>query len=372
MFKKYKQSILFYNPDYSCTFFYRDELQKIGWMAKIIVPQDYPKNILYSSERIHTAPSSDGIKYFKYLFYFLRASLYYKYIVYYGRPRDFWGSKKKFLKPTSEPLLFLLKLLRKKIIYIPSGCRDEFTRQDFSQFDNGNVCGNCGFYDDCDEQSNIRNLYLVNKYADLVIGHGFTTPSIDKLKPIKWKSFDLETFNPNIQIPKNFLMPKSSTFRILHSTKLKGRDLNGKNIKGSGYIEAAVERLLSEGFDCELIRVMDESPANMKYIQVQADVIIDQLIYGQWGSTSLEGIVLGKPVICYFNTIWKENYMKSLNIEVWPFIEAGTNSIYDVLKYLLNNRFELNRYSELSLDFAQRYLDIKNNAKEFTQVLEKL
>ena len=33
----------------------------------------------------------------------------------------------------------------------------------------------------------------------------------------------------------------------------------------------------------------------MRYYQVQADIIVEQLIYGWWGSTAIEGM-LGKPV----------------------------------------------------------------------------
>jgi glycosyltransferase involved in cell wall biosynthesis len=187
-----------------------------------------------------------------------------------------------------------------------------------------------------------------------------------------WKSFDLETFNPDIKVPNEFLISKSSTLKILHSTSLEGRDLKSVNIKGSGYIEAAVERLISEGFNCELIRITNVSSKNMRYVQVQADLIIDQLIYGHWGSTSLEGLVLGKPVICYFNKESKENYIESFKIQVWPFIEADTSNIYNVLKNLLSNPIELNRYSEMSLDFAHKYLDIKKNARDFVQVLKEL
>jgi glycosyltransferase involved in cell wall biosynthesis len=269
-------------------------------------------------------------------------------------------------------MLSLIKFFGTKIIYLPTGCNDEFLRERFMQFDDGKICGNCGYYDRCDDEKNKRNLYVVNRYADLVIGSGFNKPQFFKQKNILWKSFDLEIFNPHIEIPNALLLPKSNTFRILHSTSLEGRDLKGKNIKGSGYIEAAVERLIKEGFNCELMRITDVNSANMRYFQVQADLIIDQLIYGQWGSTSLEGIALGKPVICYFNEEWKRNYVESFNIRVWPFIEANTKNIYTVIKSLMVNPKELNHYSKKSLDFAQKYLDSETNAKDFVQILEKL
>lgn len=373
LFKSRAKSILFVNPDYHCTFFYKQELEKKGWRADILVLDSYPDKLLYDSSKVVNLYKFISRAEVSYVLWIFLNSFRYKYVMYYGKPKDYGNFLSKRLLHTSiEPILSFIKIFRTKVIYLPAGCNDEFTREEFIKFDRGNVCGNCGFFDNCDDKINKRNLRIIKRYADLIIGSGFNKPHIKNQKYIKWKSFDLDTFNPNIKIPNSYLIPKSNTFKILHSTSLEGRDLNGKNIKGSDYIGAAVERLIGEGFNCELIRITDVSSINMKYIQVQSDLIIDQLIYGHWGSTSLEGIALGKPVICYFNKEWKENYIDALNIQVWPFIEADTNSIYTVLRNLLTNPVELERYSEMSLDFAHKYLDIKINTEEFIQVIGKL
>jgi glycosyltransferase involved in cell wall biosynthesis len=110
----------------------------------------------------------------------------------------------------------------------------------------------------------------------------------------------------------------------------------------------------------------------MRYFQVQADLIIDQLIYGQWGSSALEGVALGKPVICYFNKEWKINYLRNFSIDVWPFIEADTDSIYGVIKNLLDNPSLILEYSKLSTEFATKYLNIESNVKEFVSYLESI
>lgn len=373
MFRSRAQSILFINPDYHCTFFYQQELKKLGWRADILVLDSYPDKLLYDSKRVLKTYKITSKSSINFVLWILSNFYKYKYIFYYGKPKDsgrFFG--RFILKSSIEPVLSIMKFFRTKIVYLPAGCNDEFTQEEFLKFDRGNVCGNCGFFDNCNDEINKRNLRIIERYADLVIGTGFIKLHIKNQKYIKWKSFDLDTYNPNIKVPNNFLIPKSNKFKILHSTSLEGRDLNGKNIKGSSHIVAAVERLISEGFNCELMRITDVSSVDMKYIQVQSDLIIDQLIYGHCGSTSLEGIALGKPVICYFNKEWKENYIDSLNIQVWPFIEADTSSIYTVLRNLLINPVELERYSEKSLDFAHKYLDIKINAEEFIQVLGKL
>ena len=101
-------------------------------------------------------------------------------------------------------------------------------------------------------------------------------------------------------------------------------------------------------------------------------MIIDQLIYGHWGSTSLEGVALGKPVICYFRSEWKINYIDNFDIEIWPFIEANPQTIYSVIKDLLNDPILISKYSRLSREFAIKYLDVKKNAKDFIGYLDSI
>lgn len=371
MFKNNKKSILFHNPDYHCTFSYQTELRKLGWKAEIFVSHSYPESLLYSDHQIHRARKYTKIDKINYLIWFMCNFFKYKYIFYYGRPYSFLNLFKKLpLKLNHDPLFILLKMCRRKIIYLPSGCRDEFTKTSFALFDNGNICRNCGIFDQCDEISNVRNLNLVNKYADLVIGTGFTKPNINNLKHMKWKSFDLNIFNSNIVIPKKYIMPNTGNFKILHATSLKNRENGQKNIKGSQFIFDAVAKLRSEGYGCELIFIDTAQSKEMRYFQVQADLIIDQLIYGHWGSSALEGVALGKPVICYFNKEWKDNYIKNFSIESWPFIEASTTSIYSVVKNLLDNPSLVLEHSKLSKDFATKHLDIEVNVKEFVKCLE--
>ena len=373
MFKARKKSILFHNPDYHCTFFYQKELINLGWRADIFVFDTYPEKLLFNSDNIIKSYKITNKISINYTLWLLCNFLKYKYIFYYGRPIDFGRILLKLgVKVNFEPMLAFIKLFGTKIIYLPTGCNDEFTRSQFMKFDNGKVCNNCGIFEKCDDIKNIRNLMIINKHADLVLGTGFTEPLIKNLKKIRWKSFDLEMYHPNLLIPLEFKLAKSNSFRILHATSLENRSFNGKNIKGSEFIEKAVERLKSEGFDCELIRLKNVKSKYMRFYQAQADLVIDQLIYGHWGSSAIEAIALGKPVICYLNNYMKNEYMKTFKVDRLPIIEANTDNIYEVLKDLLENPQILTEYSNLSKNFAQKQLDVKTNVHGLIAALESL
>lgn len=72
-----------------------------------------------------------------------------------------------------------------------------------------------------------------------------------------------------------------------------------RTLKGTQYLLDAVDKLKKEGinFDFRLIEGLPYETA--KRIYQQADIVVDQLCIGSFGIFSLEGMALGKPVICY-------------------------------------------------------------------------
>ena len=94
----------------------------------------------------------------------------------------------------------------------------------------------------------------------------------------------------------------------MHGFHNKGREQNNKNIKGSPFIKLAIDRLIKEGHEIEYLFLNDIDSNKMRYYQTQADIIVEQLIYGWWGSSGIETMALGKPVICYLRDEWKNNF----------------------------------------------------------------
>lgn len=374
------KSILFINPDYHCTFAYKQSLEKIGWRAKIFVPALFPNQYLFDESNILKSqfgkPTFRGLD-FRDLFVFIRHFLGFKFHFYYGRPplqEDSKRFSKFFLgKEIWNIFLFLSKLSRAKIIYIPSGCRDEFNRSTFSLLDEGKVCGNCAFYEKCDEVSNNYNLQLMAHYSDLIVGAGFFTSPFLNLHTMKWKAIDLVQWSPGLVIPDNFVLPHSDSIRIFHASTLGDRDKPGKNIKGSYFLEKAITRLQAEGYRVELLRISHENIKDVRFFQIQADIVVDQLIYGQWGSVGIESMALGKPVICYIRDSWYESFLNAFpEYNEIPIFNADTNSIYDSLKFLIDNPSVRIQLGEKARRFAEQHFDSDHNSLELTELLKTL
>jgi len=102
---------------------------------------------------------------------------------------------------------------------------------------------------------------------------------------------------------------------------------------------------------------------DMRYYQAQADIVVEQLIYGWWGSTGVETMALGKPVVCYLRPAWKQFFFSVFpEYEELPIIEANTESIYSVLKELVVDPELRNRAGQASRDFAVRHFNPSRNA----------
>lgn len=385
-----KNSILFVRPDYHCSFFYRDEFRKQGWKADIFVQSNYPQNLLYSTHDIITQPliKGSGSRIIgvlnELLLFFWWHTIFWKYDThfYYGHPPIIGlGKLMERVFPFTKIVgtnfcweLWIAKLFGIKLIIVPTGCHDSDLKKTWQTFDDGNVCNNCGFYNKCDDRLNAIGFGRIRHYFDFAVG-GETKVSKEMVdKPMKYKAIDLNLWQPRMEIPAEHLLCPTQNLRILHSAYLEKSDRTwkGRNIKGSPYVVAAIEQLQTEGYPVEYLYISAKPSNQMRFYQAQADIVVEQLIYGWWGSTGVETMALGKPVVCYIRPSWKEFFL-SLHKEYddVPVINADTGSIYTVLKSLVVDAAYRKQKGEESRQFALQHFDPEKNTKEFIQILEK-
>jgi glycosyltransferase involved in cell wall biosynthesis len=385
---KNKKSVIFIRPDYHCSFFYRDEFRKIGWKAEIFVPDGYPNNLLFSEKdilRSANAPVNAGpmlryIRQLANLIWYLTNFWRYRYHIYYGRPPEFNFKERKlglnlFFNSSFLVSLSLAKLFGCRLIYCPTGCHDQELKRVFQDFDDGKICGNCGQFNRCDDRLNSRNFQVIRRYFDMAVGWDPINSSEYKATHFKYKSIDLNLWHSNLTIPLTLKSAATDKIRILHSAYLGGsdRDWQDRNIKGSPYVLAAIKKLQHEGHLVEYYYI-EKKPANqMRFYQAQADIVVEQLIYGWWGSTGVETMALGKPVVCYLRPSWKTFFLKTFpEYDSLPIVEADINTIYDVLKKLVTDADYRRRKGEESRRFAEAHFDPEKNAKAFAKLLETL
>ena len=184
-------------------------------------------------------------------------------------------------------------------------------------------------------------------------------------------------FHPDLEVPDHYLLRRDSPDQllILHAYAQDERRINSvdgmNSIKGTDQVLLAVDTLKREGLNIKLVNLTGYNQQELRYLQVQADLCIDELRYGWWGSTPLECAALGVPTIVYINYLfacfWQKNYPEFANLI--PFLSANTSTITDVLRLLC---LDADLRAELrwkSLRFAQAYLDPDRNARVLVKAL---
>ncbi|MCR6107291.1 glycosyltransferase family 4 protein [Salipaludibacillus agaradhaerens] len=163
---------------------------------------------------------------------------------------------------------------------------------------------------------------------------------------------DLEayTFNP---------LQKSEKPLIVHAP-------THPEIKGTSYIVKAIEQLKPHySFKFELVEKVSHIEAKKMY--EKADIIIDQLHIGSYGLFSIEGMAMGKPVICYISDYMLEKYPSEL-----PIIPATPDNIQDKLEELLKNKDVLPEIGLRSRKYAQKYHDYKKNSANIIDIYKSI
>jgi len=383
-----KKSILFIRPDYHCSFFYRGGFRKLGWKADIFVSPECPENLLYSDQDVLRSPRLAGdrflcvrwLNYTVFLLWWLTKFWQYEFHCYYGRPpviksiEQKLGLTRLFGKDFLVELS-LAKLFGVKLIFLPTGCHDDESKANFTKLDDGNICSNCGSWNRCNDELNNLNFSRIKRYFDMQIGVGAIDSTQFKMTHMKYKSIDSTLWSPSIEVPVEHQLPKTGNLRILHSAYLEksGRNFLGRNIKGSPFVFAAVERLKAEGYPVEYFFITDKPSNQMRFYQVQADIVVEQLIYGWWGSTFIETSALGKPVVCYLRPCWKGFFLKTFpEYRNLPIVEADTETIYEALKKLVTDSSYRRQKGEESRQFAETHFNLEKNTKAFIKTLETL
>ncbi|MBL7069135.1 MAG: hypothetical protein ISS34_04685 [Candidatus Omnitrophica bacterium] len=270
--------------------------------------------------------------------------------------------------PVCESLseLKFLKRLGKKIVISWWGCSDVRIPEangEYSYF----ACYECA--DDikktCMAPSKKEMLKKAFEYGDRQLSAGDLAAYCED---IKWmdNAIDCDEWKPlkYDDIPGPFRLPATDRIRIYHSF---ANSQERGDIKGTRHIKAAVERLREEGYRVELIFFGKIPNKELKYFQAQADIVVDQLKAGWYGSTAIECLSMAKPVVTYIDP-----KVERIITRQHPLINANINNIFEVLKNLLDNIERLKEIGEKSREYALRHHHYVNVAKNLETVYNSI
>ena len=217
-----------------------------------------------------------------------------------------------------EPLL--LKMAGKKIIVVPYGgdARLESATRKYKF----NFCMDCyPAIRECKEGSIKENLDRYGKYADIVLGCADLVDDLPRHDGIWLYPIDLSEWQPVLNTQD------SDVVKVVHAT-------NHWKYKGTRYLIAAIDKLKSEDYPVELTLVEKMSNQEAKKIYEKADIIADQFIGGAYAQFAIEGMALGKPVMCYLR---EDLYRHHPEWNECPIVNTNPDNIVEQLINLITD-----------------------------------
>lgn len=384
-----KGRVLFAGQAYYHPWYLSRELRKMGWQADVLNWDAQPSNnLFYHGEDFlfdyeHPDASKAQIE-----FYFWALNHYDVFHFSNQHRMTFGPLVQKYFRSKGFPASRELELIKekgKKIVYSNNGCNDGVLRSSFERWNQPeSLCALCRFNNDpatCSDQENQTWAIKRNNFADYQINLGGNRQDFNNFHTVhevpEFYNMSEELWRPDLEIPEehNLHLPKDA-FKIYHAVgNFESRTTEGnRNIKSTHIWLAVIERLKQEGFKVELIFCHDKPSNIVRYYQAQADIVGEMLSYGFFGSTGREGLMLGKPVVCYLRTEW----LKGLSEEIpdyhrdLPIVHADPSSVYDVVVDLIRNPEKRLAIGRKSREFGLRFHSAKAAAIKMDQIYSGL
>jgi hypothetical protein len=271
-----------------------------------------------------------------------------------------------------------------KIAYTISGCNSgvaQSTVARWSALDGSVVCDKCPWQlrpDVCNDAKNLNWGRKVERYCDVIFTEG--APALDyqaiqkAVREPTTVCLDPEFWKPELTVPHHLKIKRDDNELLVYHSfgNYDLRTAHGRNIKGTTAIRAAIERLQTEGRAVKLIFVTGLKNTEVRYLQVQADVIVDQLNYGRYGATAREAMMLGKPTICYINRSEPKPADVLRSTQELPLVSATEETIYNVLRDLLVDPERRRRLGDAGRAFAMKWHSADACAERYEAVYDSL
>ncbi|WP_066377089.1 MULTISPECIES: glycosyltransferase [unclassified Anabaena] len=260
--------------------------------------------------------------------------------------------------------LIVYKLLGIQVFFWTYGAdvRSQITTQKLGE---PNCCTECNLVGQaciCNESKRLKYIGKLQQYSTAMFSMGdmieYTPGSRNDLFfwPVDLDGHNRDKYQPNYpQINHN------QPLHIVHAP-------NHRIFKGTHFLIEAVETLQAEGIAIELSLVERIPNAQALEIYRTADVIFDQCLIGFHGYFALEGMAMGKPVMCFIRK--PQEYL--LHPEECPIINTHIDTLKADLLKLYNSREQLRDIGIKSRQYIEKYFTLEAFAQRLQTAYKDL
>lgn len=199
----------------------------------------------------------------------------------------------------------------------------------------------------------IRRIDMYCKYADLVLPCDAVMGRFLPRGDVLFKFHPIDT----VALPNAGVSDREVPL-VVHAP-------SARPIKGTAELLAALDSLRAKGIAFELKLVEKTPRPEALRIYQEADVIVDQLCIGAYGTFSVEAMALGKPTLTYLD-------QEHLGDPVYnmPLVNAHPENVERVLAVLLQVPELRRRLAKASREASEKYQSVQALAPVWEQLYE--
>lgn len=267
---------------------------------------------------------------------------------------SFMSSRLPFARSIGALELVVLKRLGKKIVNVVNGSdlrsvrllAEELLRDGLTEHAKY-VASELAFLDEdhLEEQRRVKAAFI-ERYADYIFVRPNAAQLLKNNHPFLWVPIDLRTVR--------FAVPDDESPLVLHAP-------SKRRIKGTGFVNEAVDQLKREGYNFRFELCENMSNIEVRERLTQSQIVIDQLILPGYGLFAIEAMATGNAVIGSavpgYNGFARD----------MPVLTTTPSSIYRNLKWIIENRRPRVELAIKGRKWVEKYHDHRVVTRNFAE-----
>jgi glycosyltransferase involved in cell wall biosynthesis len=209
--------------------------------------------------------------------------------------------------------------------------------------------------EDRDEDDVQRHLAAFGRFANVVLGCADIVEHLPRLDGVFLYPVDIDAWTPASAAENEVLM-------VVHSP-------NHRHYKGTRYLLDAVEALKREGLPIELVLVEKVANKEAREIYRRSDVIADQFLIGAYAVLAIEGMALGKPVLCYLNPRFEPFHPEWAEC---PIVSANPDTLVEELRRLALHADLRRRLGARGPEYVRKYHSLESVGARMDEIYRSL
>ena len=372
--------VLFVGDCYYNFWFLSRELRKLGWTADTLRTSRSESDRIFLHDADVTFRYRGVLDKLRHWAFFLKAIWRYDAFHFYGVRnirffhRGFDWTLSQVFPENWE--VRLLRVLGKRVVYMAVNCVDGALQSSMLGLSGEVPCGACRWHDVpevCSDATIAAWSEARNHLVDAIVGFGLchkdynATPQLREIP----EAFCLDPgfWYPELMVPTNFRLPLPENAIVLYHSvgnfELRSDRNTKHNIKGTHVYLDVVKKLKLAGYPVELAFFQSVPNRNVRFYQLQADIVVDMLEFGWYGANVREAMMLGKPVVCYIRPEWLEevDWQNPGFADELPIVSATPDTVYDVLVNLIEHPEKRAEIGRRSREFAVKWHSAEAGAR---------